>query len=796
MFNLTGIHEPGTDAADLWGGKPGTVVFTEAIGSNPNDKSGGDYRWWSDRGFRVLVRLNNGYKPDGTIPSPSLYKSFAQRCANYVAASVGCNEWIIGNEPNHEQERPHGQEIRPGEYALCYTYCRLAIKQVQSNAKVLVAGPAPWNQQSGDWLGYWRMVLLALNVVADPADGFALHGYTHGTDPNLVESDQKVNGWFWHLRTLEDQMLAIPNALRHLPVDVTETNQGDDPWADTNSGWVKRAVQWVDGWNRRPDTQKIRSISLYRWPRYDQKYSFADKNGVKEDFRQACQLGLIAPEVGGSVEPQSQEQVFMPSISTGGDKSAPVERNISEDFKQRVQNNINFLDLKPGQRGYRLIEAGYYPDGASRFGPDHHILVEVLDANGNRQMGVPVHFYWGNGEAPPVATNKVGGPYAADYGMTSAGHSFGVWVGNDRAASDSAFGMGLGKLGNEHMGDHVTYRLVFQEAVGQQAIEQPSQPPVASTQPAAVPALAHPVTDSRYRNVTQVFGVNGDYYKRFKVDGVPLRGHNGIDFGTPVGTPIVAVDDGVVVEVANDPGGYGKYVKLVHPWGESLYAHLNHQDVPVGARLVRGVQLGLSGNTGKSTGPHLHFGMRVHPFNRADGWGGYIDPAPYLTATPSGPFIQTRPTEPKESHAPVRDTYLKWFRQYGEQYAVPWHLLAALAYSENKYQTQPTSHMGAQGLMQFMPATWADMQTQLGVTDPLDPEQSIMAAAYYLAQIRSYLGRFKRYGDSWMLAGYNWGMGRSAQEPWEKVPPETKAYIDEILEHSEALRRWEDGWQA
>jgi soluble lytic murein transglycosylase-like protein len=170
------------------------------------------------------------------------------------------------------------------------------------------------------------------------------------------------------------------------------------------------------------------------------------------------------------------------------------------------------------------------------------------------------------------------------------------------------------------------------------------------------------------------------------------------------------------------------------------------------------------------------------------------DPAPFLAATPSGPFIPTQPLLPEEPHAPVRDTYLKWFRQYGEQYAVPWHLLAALAYSENKYQTQPPSHMGAQGIMQFMPLTWQDMQAQLGVTDPLDPEQSIQAAAYYLAQIRSYLARHQKYGDSWMLAGFNAGMGRASTASWESMPPETRAYVDEILEHSEALRRWEDGW--
>src|SRR5690606_29183536 len=101
---------------------------------------------------------------------------------------------------------------------------------------------------------------------------------------------------------------------------------------------------------------------------------------------------------------------------------------------------------------------------------------------------------------------------------------------------------------------------------------------------------------------------------------------------------------------------------------------------------------------------------------------------------------------------------------------------------------------GAQGLMQFMPATWADMQAQLGVTDPFDPEQSIKAAAFYLSQIRSYLMRFQKHGWQWILAGYNWGMGNASSKSWESVPPETKAYVNDILHLSLALKRWEEVW--
>ncbi len=130
--------------------------------------------------------------------------------------------------------------------------------------------------------------------------------------------------------------------------------------------------------------------------------------------------------------------------------------------------------------------------------------------------------------------------------------------------------------------------------------------------------------------ISQVFGINREDYERFIIAGVPLLGHNGVDFLTPVGTGILATDEGKVVETRNDPGGYGLYVKLTHAWGESLYAHLSKITVKQGQQVKRGGAIGLSGNTGNSTGPHLHFAIRINPYDRADGWGGYSDALPHL----------------------------------------------------------------------------------------------------------------------------------------------------------------------
>lgn len=158
---------------------------------------------------------------------------------------------------------------------------------------------------------------------------------------------------------------------------------------------------------------------------------------------------------------------------------------------------------------------------------------------------------------------------------------------------------------------------------------QPQQPAPAPAPVATKLELRYPLSAGKGR-LTQVFGVNPDGYKRFG-----LRGHNGLDWGVDVGTPVLACDAGTVREAQFDADGYGNYIKLVHTWGETVYGHLSYIAVNVGATVRAGDQIGLTGNTGNSTGPHLHLGVRINPYDRNDGWGGFSDPAPYLaTAVP------------------------------------------------------------------------------------------------------------------------------------------------------------------
>lgn len=131
-------------------------------------------------------------------------------------------------------------------------------------------------------------------------------------------------------------------------------------------------------------------------------------------------------------------------------------------------------------------------------------------------------------------------------------------------------------------------------------------------------------------DISQLWGENADYYSRYSYDGAPLLGHNGVDFWLPEGTPVQSIDSAVVQQVGFEQDGFGNYVLLRHPWGESIYAHLSGVDVSQGQQLAAGQVIGRSGNTGGSTGPHLHFAIRIDPYTRTDGWGGFSDPLPYL----------------------------------------------------------------------------------------------------------------------------------------------------------------------
>lgn len=129
--------------------------------------------------------------------------------------------------------------------------------------------------------------------------------------------------------------------------------------------------------------------------------------------------------------------------------------------------------------------------------------------------------------------------------------------------------------------------------------------------------------------VVQAWGDHADYYGEWRYNGVPVKGHTGMDFRIAAGAKILAADAGRVVEIGIERGGFERYMKIEHRWGESFYANMGDSLVEAGQSVTRGEVIGTA-ETGSGRDTFLHFAIRVHPFNRYDGWGGFCDPLPYL----------------------------------------------------------------------------------------------------------------------------------------------------------------------
>ena len=147
-----------------------------------------------------------------------------------------------------------------------------------------------------------------------------------------------------------------------------------------------------------------------------------------------------------------------------------------------------------------------------------------------------------------------------------------------------------------------------------------------------MPSLKHPMEPVV---LTQHFGERPAVYAQFG-----MRGHNGLDYRTrfldsPLGHRYVtAAASGKILEMRDEGSrGYGKYIRISHPDGsQTVYGHLYKFYVGIGQQVVVGQRLGLSGNTGFSSGPHLHFGYRPPGWqqNLGNGFKGYTDPLPYI----------------------------------------------------------------------------------------------------------------------------------------------------------------------
>ena len=123
--------------------------------------------------------------------------------------------------------------------------------------------------------------------------------------------------------------------------------------------------------------------------------------------------------------------------------------------------------------------------------------------------------------------------------------------------------------------------------------------------------------------ITQKFKANPSTYKKFG-----LAGHDGVDYGCPMGTSLFAPMAGEIY-VGWAEATWGLFYSITNDWGTCYLCHLLENFCPTGSKVTKGQLIGKTNNTGNSTGPHLHIGLRVKGLKDPE-MKDFVDPLPYF----------------------------------------------------------------------------------------------------------------------------------------------------------------------
>jgi hypothetical protein len=333
--HLIGIHDDDFPSVNEWisRGPGGTawITATEALGHDPTNMSGKTYQ--APAGSTIIARLNNGYNPDGTLPLKEHYADFAQRCANFVANSSGCDIWLIANETNLGVEWPRRngvpEAITPEDYAEAFKLAYNAIKAVRPDHKVLVQSIAPWagpysfpgEVQPDNWVDYQWKMMRAITSGPDAVmpDGITLHINSRTYDVSSVSFGQRITAgglplefsWGVHRDWIQ---WGIPRELWHLPLYATESN-GRTYWSGIDwpepgmpayqTGWLQAVYTSVNDWNQAAAQFGMpiyRCVNMYRWCNCDGHTINAapNKAQILADVEASAALGFTWPQYGGN----------------------------------------------------------------------------------------------------------------------------------------------------------------------------------------------------------------------------------------------------------------------------------------------------------------------------------------------------------------------------------------------------------------------------------------------------------------------------------------------------------------
>lgn len=705
-----------------------------------------------------FIRLQWGYGTTGTIPASNDLDKYLKSIRNFLLSSRGIYAVIVGNEPNMDWERPNGMVITPEYYFEVYRMVASLVKGINPKILVAPAAYAPYNANPTDWLIQFQTVLSLVSTSQTSCDFINIHAYLRGSHPSAATSEERMTGapltgQYASFRTYRDALNVVPTPLRRLPAFITECDENlEQGWVNENTGVVKAVYREIDRWNEMPNSQKIRGVVLYRWPKYD-KFFIEGKQGVIDDFAEAIAEG-------SSAGVEAQHDVFIPFIEQSSTEinknpyalSMAFERDIDE---QALDRGVDIHYLPDNVAGWRVVKLEWLDVEESR--GRHHIYYDVINLSGNRVVAKDlIKVVWNTGADSIDSEEKKGEPYSANFPMSSSRNDYSTWVIDGSAPSEKVTGIGMGADlgGGFNASEHTSTAIVYQYTLALEKPEEGGQTPSEEQL-----ELDHPVVEPLYRVITQRFGENPDAYQRF---GLP--GHNGVDFATPLRSEIQAVDDGVVTTVQFDQVGFGHYVKITHRWGESLYAHLSDSNVNIGWVIKKGDVFADSGNTGNSDGPHLHFGIRPYPLNTQNGYNGYVDPLPFLgeVSAPRPPFVGSVPSAIKAA---------------AKAGGMDWRLLASLAWAESSFRAELED-----GLFQIGDMAWADHAPLVGAKDINNPfDNAAVAVSYYHWLLRYYNGR-----EETALQAWNFGVGNV--DSGLAVPAITQEFVNKVRHGRDLLK--------
>lgn len=130
--------------------------------------------------------------------------------------------------------------------------------------------------------------------------------------------------------------------------------------------------------------------------------------------------------------------------------------------------------------------------------------------------------------------------------------------------------------------------------------------------------------------ITQKFGERPEVYKQFG-----HKGHNGVDFVNTGNETIYAPFTGIATVLDQGDAGYGLHIKINDGEKECVLGHLSEAFIKTGTKVYACEKIGKMGNTGFSSGKHLHFGLKYLSSGKVlsprNGYAGSVDPLPYLT---------------------------------------------------------------------------------------------------------------------------------------------------------------------